>query len=217
MKHVGALKPADTIKKKTVAPAKIRFKTTTFILTDPALPAKANKSRKSPPVSPTLEPLAATVEPSPMTANFAKPPPPAECPVCLEAFCDMPPTKKVIQLDRCNHFVCNNCIDQESGVCPTADCGQRFLSTRRARKLTAEEVVPAPLPGSPSKPKPKLKSTQLRKWQQVSVTWEGNAYDATVTELSLGTFRVHYTNTNKKYDETLSREALQLRAPAWTR
>lgn len=211
MKHVGELKPVGAIKKTTVAPAKIRFKTT--FLTDPAL-VKAKKTRKSPPVSPSLEPLAAAIDPPPMTANFVEPPPPPKCPVCLEVFHDMPAMKKVMQLDRCNHFVCRSCIDQDSGVCPTADCGQRFLSTRRARKLTADEVVPAPLLGSPSKPKAKLK---LRKWQQVSVAWEGNAYIATVTELGRGTFRVHYTGTNKKYDENLSREALQLRAPAWTR
>ena len=135
--------------------------------------------------------------------------------VCLTAFCDMCPTTKVFQLGHCNHYVCHDCLDQEAGVCPTPDCGQRFVSTRRSRKMTAEQVVPTPLPSSPLKPKPKPMPS--RTWEHVSISWEDTEYYADVTELGSGTFRVHYPGVNKKHDEILSKEALQLRAPTWTR
>lgn len=209
MHHIGkgtgpAKKTAGAIQKKA-APK------TTFVLKKPA---QSSRKAKSPAVSPALEPDSG---PIPMSAKPAAQPSPAACPVCLTEFCTMSPTTKVFQLEHCDHFVCYSCLDQECGVCPTPECGQRFVSTRRSRKLTAEHVVPAPLPGSPSKPTPKLKQPQSRTWEDVSITWRSCLYLATVTELGHSTFLVHYPGINKKYDEILSREALQLRAPDWTR
>lgn len=212
MAHIGkgncSIRKTEGTIQKVAAPAK----KTTFVLKKPT---HSSRKAKSPAVSPAPEPDSA---PIPMSGKPTAPPTPAACPVCLTEFRSMSPATKVLRLEHCEHFVCHGCLDQESGVCPTPECGQRFVSTRRSRKMSARNIVSAPLAGSPSEPKPsKLKQAQPRMWEDVSITWKRSLFLSTVTELGDGAFLVHYPGINKKYDEVLSREVLQLRAPDWTR
>lgn len=175
---------------------------------------KYKDSAVSPPVSPSLDPSISG--PKLMTGKPAQEAPPQpECPVCLTAFTTMPPAKSVLQLV-CGHHVCSGCIDEDSGVCPFPDCGQRFVSTRRAQKLTADFVVSSSLSLSPSKPTPQREQADPRQWHGVNIKWQGTKFIATVTKLNRGKFLVHYPGDSKE-DEILSREAFQLRAPDWTR
>jgi hypothetical protein len=179
--------------------------------------AKAAAKPASPPVSPDPEPdpvvLAApkqmTAEPAAVAAAATKElPPPADCPVCSDAFSDMPASKLVLKLDRCGHYICDGCLDEEACVCPFPDCGHRYNSSRRASKLTAGQVARLAAPAA---------TKELRTWDDVQIMSldDNRIYAATITEQESGAYKIHYKHFAAAHDETLSREAVCLRASDW--